>query len=163
MSKILAGLALATLAGAASAQTITFSVVFNPAGPVGNGALVSGTVHVLWNGGTTGATGLAGGQFRIRFGDTGNNFTTAGITAPLGSNGAALELTGDRVGVPAAGLPPVRPAPFPIVGPSAGVPAAPTSTATAIRPRAAASASRAWAPAPPTSPTRPRTRAAWCT
>jgi MYXO-CTERM domain-containing protein len=103
MSKILAGLALATLAGAASAQTITFSVVFNPVGPVGNNTLVNGTVHVVWNGGTTGATGLAGGQFRIRFTDP--NFTAAGIVNPLGS-AAALEATGDRVGALASELPP---------------------------------------------------------
>jgi len=106
MSKILAGLALATLAGAASAQTVTFSVIINP-GPVGNGALVTGSVHVVWTPGASGASGLAGGQFRLAFNDSGHNFTTAGITAPLGTSGGTngVESTRDNVGVPAGELP----------------------------------------------------------
>jgi hypothetical protein len=97
MSKILAGLALATLAGAASAQTITFSVVFSPVGPVGNNAVVNGTVRATWTGGASGATGLAGGQFRLRFGDTGGTFSVANITAPLGS-ASTQEPTTNQVG-----------------------------------------------------------------
>jgi hypothetical protein len=82
MSKILAGLALATLAGAASAQTITFSVVMSPAGPVANGTTVNGTVRATWTGGASGASGLAGGQFRLRFGDTGGNFSVTNVLIP---------------------------------------------------------------------------------
>lgn len=105
MKKLLGGLALMALAGVANAQTATFSIVLNPPapGPVANGTMITGSVRVTWTRGTTSASGLAGGQFRIRFTDSGNNFGISGVTNPNGGSGGINgETTAQRVGVPLA-------------------------------------------------------------
>jgi hypothetical protein len=90
-------------AGGALAQTARFSVSVSPAGPVTNGALVSGVVRVDWTAGTSGAIGYAGGRFRLRMDGLG----ISDVLFPNGGNGGInSEAAADRVGVPVGELTP---------------------------------------------------------
>jgi uncharacterized protein (TIGR03382 family) len=102
-ASVAAFVAVAGLAAAANAQQATFSVVMTP-GVVGNNALVNGVVRVSWT--DAAGVGYAGGAFRLRFNDSGNNFAAANVVTPSNSNnGINSETTAQRVGVTAGELP----------------------------------------------------------
>jgi hypothetical protein len=84
-ASVAAFVAVAGLAAAANAQQATFSVVLSSAGPVPNGTTVNGTVRVSWT--DAQGVGYAGGAFRLRMSDTGNNFGASDILNPNNTNG----------------------------------------------------------------------------
>jgi uncharacterized protein (TIGR03382 family) len=94
-ASVAAFLAVAGLAAAANAQQATFSVVLSDAA-VANGATVTGSVRVTWT--DAQGIGYAGGAFRLRMQDTGNNFGPANILNPNNSAGGVNgEATNEQV------------------------------------------------------------------